>query len=208
MLSFIQYQFQIGAQPTAGICMQRNNNPKTFDCSFTYQNGVPQTPFTILFSYNKNGQSASTSVLVNPNNNNNNQGTGMNANNIVLNNNAVYVTLQLNTAFTFANQQEMAAFIQYQIPNSNQPSSAFCRQRPADLKLFDCLFNYPTGISKTSYSIKFSYSRNGINGNLNVFIDVNKSQISNRSLKWYQFILFAYIYILHIIILVFSSIKL
>lgn len=64
MLSFIQYQFQTGFQPTSGFCVQKNNDLKTFDCTFSYLNGIPQSAFTILFYYNRNGQTASVTVPI------------------------------------------------------------------------------------------------------------------------------------------------
>lgn len=78
----------------------------------------------------------------------------------------------------------MTSFIRYQIPAGFEPSSGYCRQRPTDLKLFDCLFNYPTGVKTTLYNIQFSYSKDGVNGYLSVPIDYTRSQtMARRSLK-------------------------
>lgn len=103
--------------------------------------------------------------------------------NTIVNVRTVYMTLVTDTAFQFATQQEMTDFIKYQIPPENQPTSSYCRQRPADLKYFDCLFNYPNGVPRSPYVIQFSYNKDGIVGSLPVTIDYARSQFSTRSLK-------------------------
>ena len=112
-----------------------------------------------------------------------NPSSGMVASQVIVNSNAVYVTLLLDTAFTFASQAEMTQFIQYAIPAGFLPTSGYCRQRPMDLRIFDCLFNYPAGVPRTPYQISFSYSRNGINGYVTVPISTTNSLFFSRSLN-------------------------
>lgn len=76
----------------------------------------------------------------------------------------------------------MASFMRYQIPSDYTPTSGYCRQNKDSPKIFDCLFNYPQRVPKVSYNIIFTYSKNGINGYLSVFIDVTKNNITTRSL--------------------------
>ena len=80
---------------------------------------------------------------------------------VIINDRTVYVTLSLYTAFIFSSEQEMTSFMQYSIPDGYKPVSGYCRQRPGDLKIFDCLFNYPLGVPRTSFTMQFSYSKDG-----------------------------------------------
>lgn len=109
--------------------------------------------------------------------------SGMTAPQVIVNSVTVYVTLLLDQAYTFSSVQEMNSFIQYQIVNGPAPSSGYCRQRSTDLRSFDCLFNYPGGVSTTPFSINFSYSRNGVNGFLNVPISPTASKFFSRRLN-------------------------
>lgn len=89
----------------------------------------------------------------------------------------------MNTIFRFSTEQEMTEFLRYEIPSAYKPSSGYCRQDTLNGKLFNCLFNYPYNVPKTSYTITFRYSKNGENGYLPVFIDVTKNKIILRSLN-------------------------
>lgn len=94
----MQYQFQAGYNPSSGYCSQRRAEPKVFDCYFTYSSGVSQNSFTIAFSYSKNGISGQAIAYVNSNNQG---GVGMKYVRVILNRDTLYVTLELNTEFTF-----------------------------------------------------------------------------------------------------------
>lgn len=104
------------------------------------------------------------------------------AQNIIINARTVYVTLVTDTAFQFASTQEMQDFMKYGIPPAQQPTSGYCRQRPTELRYFDCLFNYAQGAPRAVYIILFSYNKDGIVGSLPVTIDPARGQINTRSL--------------------------
>lgn len=66
MQSFMQSSFASGPKPTV-YCAQRNSpNLNIFDCLLIYPSGVPNSPFSVNFSYNYQGQSGATTVKVNP----------------------------------------------------------------------------------------------------------------------------------------------
>jgi cysteine-rich repeat protein len=67
MNSFIQYQFPPAFNPSVAYCMQAMDDRTKYNCVFTYYTGIPQTPFTIQFTCNKNGYVGSTTANVNPN---------------------------------------------------------------------------------------------------------------------------------------------
>ena len=66
MQSFIQATFPSGPKPTM-YCAQRSSpNLNLFDCLLIYPSGVPNSQFTVNFSFNFQGKSGATSVKVNP----------------------------------------------------------------------------------------------------------------------------------------------
>jgi hypothetical protein len=66
MQSFMQSSFPSGPKPTV-YCAQRNSpSLNMFDCLLIYPSGVPNSIFTINFSYNYQGSSGATTVRVNP----------------------------------------------------------------------------------------------------------------------------------------------
>lgn len=97
--------------------------------------------------------------------------TGLTATNIYVTQTTVTITFQVLQPFTFANQQDMASFLQYQFPNGYQPNTGFCVQRSTNLLLYDCYFNYITGVPQTTFTVPFSYNRIGVTGSTNVIIN-------------------------------------
>lgn len=66
MQSFMQSSFASGPKPTV-YCAQRNSpNLNMFDCLLIYPSGVPNSPFSVNFSYNYQGLTGTTTVKVNP----------------------------------------------------------------------------------------------------------------------------------------------
>ena len=112
-----------------------------------------------------------------------NPSNGMTAATPIVNSNNVYVTIKTEKEYIFANAQEMSGFIQYQIPVGFTPASAYCRQRASNLFLFDCLFNYPTGVPRSTFTINFSYSRNGDSGYTQATVSPTNSLFNSRSLR-------------------------
>jgi len=54
-----------GFNPTF-YCLQRATILDLFDCLLIYPSGIPNTMFTITFSYNYQGHFASTNVTIDP----------------------------------------------------------------------------------------------------------------------------------------------
>jgi hypothetical protein len=66
MQSFMQTSFPSGPKPTV-YCAQRNSpNLNVFDCLLIYPSGVPNSQFTVNFSYNYQGKTGSAAIKVNP----------------------------------------------------------------------------------------------------------------------------------------------
>ena len=66
MQSFIQTTFPSGPKPTV-YCAQRNSPAlDTFDCLLIYPSGVPNSKFSVNFSFNYQGKSGATTVSINP----------------------------------------------------------------------------------------------------------------------------------------------
>ncbi len=80
---------------------------------------------------------------------------------VFINQNNVFATLQTPIAFQFASDYEKKSFIKYEFQDpSTQPSSAYCSQRATNLKQFECLMIYASGVPNKIFSIKFSYNNN------------------------------------------------
>jgi hypothetical protein len=75
-----------------------------------------------------------------------------------INSNNVFITLQSNPTFTFANPTEMQNFIQAAFPPGPKPT-VYCTQRNSpNLDMFDCLLIYPSGVPNKQFSVDFSYN--------------------------------------------------
>lgn len=101
---------------------------------------------------------------------------------IVLNNGAVYGTVLLDTAFTFASQTEMQNFMKYNYNPNAVPTANYCNQRIGDLTRFDCLFLYPYGVPLFKFEIGLSYQKDGKSGQLSIPVDATTGQLQTRSL--------------------------
>lgn len=66
MQNFLKTSFPSGPKPTVYCSQRASPNLDTFDCLLIYPSGVPNSPFTVNFSYNYQSQSGSTTVNVNP----------------------------------------------------------------------------------------------------------------------------------------------
>lgn len=108
--------------------------------------------------------------------------SGMRAVEVIPNVSNLFVLLELDHIFTFSSQSEMRNFIRYQFPDKQtQPASSYCLQM-SSLRLFQCLFIYPSGLPNYLYFINFSYSREGKEGFLQIGVDALDSPIVSRSL--------------------------
>lgn len=79
----------------------------------------------------------------------------------------------------------MRAFIKYTLPDlaNLMPSSAYCAQKQTDLKMFECLFIWPSGVPNREFNINFNYNYQGKNGYCTAPVDPLKSLIKTRSLN-------------------------
>lgn len=102
---------------------------------------------------------------------------------IIINNNGVYGTILIDTAFTFASDSEMQNFMKYTYEANARPTANFCVQRPYDLFSFDCAFLYPSGVPIFKFNIVLSYNYNGKTGQLVLPIDPTLGQIRTRSIS-------------------------
>jgi cysteine-rich repeat protein len=66
MQNFIQSAFSNNPKPTVYCSQQAAPLLDTFNCLLIYPSGVPNSIFTITFSYNYQGRTGSTTVNVNP----------------------------------------------------------------------------------------------------------------------------------------------
>jgi len=66
MQSFIKTEFASGQKPTVYCSQRQSPNLDTFDCLLIYPSGVPNSPFSIKFSYNYQAKSGSVTVKVDP----------------------------------------------------------------------------------------------------------------------------------------------
>ena len=102
----------------------------------------------------------------------------------IINYNNVFVTLQTQRAFVFANEVEMSSFMKYQFPNpSTIPSSVFCSQSLGNQRNFECLLLYASGLPNGRYDVNFSYNFQGESGFLTVAVNPSASSFQTRSLS-------------------------
>lgn len=66
MQNFIKSSFPSGPKPTVYCSQRPNPNLDTFDCLLIYPSGVPNTQFSVNFSYDYQGKTGSTTVRVDP----------------------------------------------------------------------------------------------------------------------------------------------
>lgn len=71
--------------------------------------------------------------------------------------------------------------MQYNFPANTNPSSGYCKQRPDDLKVFECLYNYAGAIPSDSFVVTYTYSKDGYNGYAEATIDMKKSSFASRN---------------------------
>jgi hypothetical protein len=88
-----------------------------------------------------------------------------------INSNNVFITLQTNPTFTFANPTEMQNFIQSSFGTGAKPT-VYCSQRTSpNLNLFDCLLIYPSGVPNRSFTVGFSFNYQGKSGKVDVNVN-------------------------------------
>jgi hypothetical protein len=88
-----------------------------------------------------------------------------------INSNNVFITLQTNPTFTFANPTEMQSFIQASFPSGPKPT-VYCAQRNSpNLNIFDCLLIYPSGVPNSQFQVNFSYNYQGKSGSAAVKVN-------------------------------------
>jgi hypothetical protein len=100
-----------------------------------------------------------------------------------INSNNVFITLQTNPTFTFANPTDMQSFIQTSFPSGPKPT-VYCAQRNSpNLNLFDCLLIYPSGVPNGQFQVNFSYNYQGKSGLANVKVNplATKSNANKRT---------------------------
>ena len=67
MKSFMKYEFpDSGTVPTSAYCMQMVGDLQTFQCLMIYSSGLPNYPFNVDFSFNKDGKYGFLQVEVDP----------------------------------------------------------------------------------------------------------------------------------------------
>jgi hypothetical protein len=95
-----------------------------------------------------------------------------------INSNKVFIALQTNPTFTFANPTEMQNFIQSNFATGAKPT-VYCSQRTSpNLNLFDCLLIYPSGVLNKSFTVGFSFNYQGKSRKVDV--NVNPLASSGR----------------------------
>lgn len=101
-----------------------------------------------------------------------------------INYNNVFVTIVTDKAFQFANENEMKSFMKYTFPDpSTIPNSVFCSQKVNNLKTFECLLVYASGIPNRSYTVNFSFDYKGDTGFLAANINPLNNTFQTRSLR-------------------------
>jgi hypothetical protein len=63
--------------------------------------------------------------------------------------------------------------MKYQFQTGYNPSSGYCEQRAIEPKVFDCYFTYTSGVPQNSFTITFSYLKNGISGYTTATVNSN-----------------------------------
>ena len=64
--NFLKYEFpDAGTTPNSAYCMQEFN-PTLFRCLFLYASGLPNYPFKMLLTYDRDGKSGYLKVEVDP----------------------------------------------------------------------------------------------------------------------------------------------
>ena len=92
------------------------------------------------------------------------------------------MTVETPVAFIFNSDEEMKQLFKYEFSNNALPTSAYCMQKPAKKELYDCIFLYASGVPNFKFNIDLSYSKDGLDGYLQVPIDTSQSMYSTRSL--------------------------
>jgi hypothetical protein len=83
----------------------------------------------------------------------------------------VFISLQTNPTFTFANPTQMQSFIQSSFPSGPKPT-VYCAQRNSpNLNIFDCLLIYPSGVPNSVFKVNFSYNYQGKSGSTSVSVN-------------------------------------
>lgn len=65
MSNFMKSAFSNRNRPTT-YCVQQKIDLSLFDCLMIYPSGIPNTKFTVTFSYSKDGYSGNTTVTIDP----------------------------------------------------------------------------------------------------------------------------------------------
>lgn len=74
----------------------------------------------------------------------------------------------------------MYNFMHYEFPPNITPSSGYCKQKPEEPKIFECLYNYAGTIPSDSFIITYTYSKDGYSGFAEATIDPKKSSFAAR----------------------------
>ena len=91
---------------------------------------------------------------------------------LVVNSGAVYLTIETSPAFNFSSRSEMRNFMKFAFYDpSAQPSRADCIQRITDLKTFNCIFLYPSGVPVHPFKLTLSFQKSQYRGSADVIID-------------------------------------
>lgn len=106
------------------------------------------------------------------------------ANAVYVNFNNVFVVLSTPKAYQFPNENEMRSFMKYTFEDATTtPSSAYCLQRVAELRTFECLLIYASGVPNKVFNPRFWYDYKGDRGSLTVKVDPLASAFQTRSLR-------------------------
>ena len=155
----IQSGFTCSGQPS--VCRQINPTPAPVVPTTPVTPPTPVTPVTPVVPVVPTTPDAASGSLVQ-------------VGKVNINSNNVFITLQTNPTFTFANPTEMQNFIQSNFASGPKPT-VYCSQRTSpNLNLFDCLLIYPSGVPNKSFSVGFSYNYQGKSGK----VDVNVNPLS------------------------------
>lgn len=102
--------------------------------------------------------------------------------NVSINMNNVYLVLQTNPTFTFANQSAMESFMQTGFPSGNSllPAVYCAQENSPNLQNFDCLLIYPSGVPNQPFNLTFSYNYQGKAASTTVLVNPLNVKLSAR----------------------------
>jgi hypothetical protein len=103
---------------------------------------------------------------------------------VIINSNNAFILVETDNAYHFNSAAEMKSFLQYKfILPGTEPTSAYCLQQVGNLRLFQCLLIYASGVPNFPYEVELSYRKNGSDiGFLPLIIDSHAGAFSSRSL--------------------------